>query len=385
MYRATLAALVLTTALSSNANAQAFEAIFSDQSTDQVLFTMDINNDGDVNDPGEVTVFFDANNASGLESPSGNVYTLAQGNAGEVYAGDGDTDTVYLLRDLNGDNNAQGVGEATVWFSADNAEGNPLQTPNGLARGADGAVYVVQADTVGSPTQDVVYRTVDLNGDGDANDEGESSVWLDLGALALGSSPFEIDFDGNVAYIADTAGGSPRTYRAEDANGNGVIDSDEVNQFIRSDDFIFALSVYAEGGDVFNYNLMSDEILRYRDSDGNNVIDLSTESTTVIDVSSIVDGAIFDLAFRDNEMLMTVNAFNDDDQLLRFIDLNADGDFMDDGELSVLLQQSVQGEYPMRPRSIIYYTAANTTAVSVPSTGLLLGTVFLSLVLRRRS
>ena len=52
------------------------------------------------------------------------------------------------------------------------------------------------------------------------NDAGKSYVWLDLTALNLSSSPFEINFDGDVAYIADTLCVKPNVvYRVEAEKG----------------------------------------------------------------------------------------------------------------------------------------------------------------------
>jgi len=128
MRRSTIAICIATTSLSSPVTAAPLSALFSDQTTDQVLYAADLNNDGDANDAGEVRVFFDSNNASGLTSPSSNVFQLTQSAAGDVYVGDGGSDTVYRLRDRNGNDNAQDAGEASVWFSSENANGFALQT-----------------------------------------------------------------------------------------------------------------------------------------------------------------------------------------------------------------------------------------------------------------
>lgn len=382
MVRLSLAVLAATTALCTTAHAATVQALFSDQTKDQVLFAKDLNGDGDTNDPGEVTVFFDGNNGSGLTAPTRNVFQLVQSKAGDVYVGDGTSDTVYRLRDRNGDNNAQGAGEASVWFSANNAGGLPLQTANGVAEGPDGAIYIVQADTKGKPTRDVVYRTQDLNGDGDANDPGEATVWLDLTALSSSSSPFEISFDKGVAYIADTSGGSPRIYRAEDKDGDGKVDASEVRQFVQAKDKIFALSVEASNGNLFSYDFFKDALVRYTDLNGNGVIDIDTERFVAWDASKIIDGAVFDFSIKGNRGFVTVNDFNNNDKLFSLVDLNGDGDFMDPGEYSAFLTFSEQGTYPLRPRSIISYQSV--APVPLPASAVLLAGALGALGLRRR-
>ncbi|MCV6596968.1 MAG: VPLPA-CTERM sorting domain-containing protein, partial [Mangrovicoccus sp.] len=240
-----------------------------------------------------------------------------------------------------------------------------------------------QADTRGMPTQDAVYRTQDLNGDGDANDAGEASVWLDLTGLNAGSSPFEISFDGNVAYIADTAGGSPRVYRAEDLDGNGRVEASEVNEFVKSADFVFALSVEASQGDVYSYDFLVDALVRYSDLNGDQQVDMASERFTAFDAGAIVDGAVFDFAVQGDQALITVNSF-DDDLLLHLSDLNADGDFMDLGEVTTLLQFSDQGTYPQRPRSVIFYDSSAATPVPLPASILLLSGAVGGLILSGR-
>ena len=382
MRRSTIAIFIATTSLSSPVTAATLSALFSDQTTDQVLYAADLNNDGDANDAGEVRVFFDSNNASGLTSPSSNVFQLTQSAAGDVYVGDGGSDTVYRLRDRNGNDNAQDAGEASVWFSSENANGFALQTANGIEVGGDGAVYIVEADTRGNPAGDKVYRTTDLNGDGDANDAGESSVWLDLTALDPSSSPFEITFEGNAAFITDTAGGSPRIYRAEDTDGSGAIESGEVIEYVAQGDAPFALALAASDGDLFAQDLFTDGLIRYTDLDGNGQIDISTEAFNVWDAENFVDGAIFDFAIDGNRGLVPSNSFDDNDTILSLFDINGDGDFLDVDETQTFLLFSEQGTYPQRPRSVAFYSSV--APVPLPASIFFLGAAFGALGFRRK-
>ncbi|SDW66547.1 hypothetical protein SAMN05444358_1011447 [Ruegeria halocynthiae] len=79
--------------------------------------------------------FFDEIDAFGLASPTGNIFTVHQASDKSVYAGDGTTDTVYRLVGLNNDDDTHDMGEASVWFSSDNAGGLPTVTPNGIHEG----------------------------------------------------------------------------------------------------------------------------------------------------------------------------------------------------------------------------------------------------------
>ncbi|PID42678.1 MAG: hypothetical protein CSB48_08865 [Proteobacteria bacterium] len=352
----------------SHASPLSTEILLGDQKLDQILRMSDLNYDGDANDAGEMQVYFDASNASGLASPTSNVYTITSTASGYQFFGNGDSDSVYRLRDLNLDGDAQDAREANVWFSSDNAEGLSLNTPNGTAEGPDGAIYVVEADTLGNPSGDYVYRTEDLNGDGDANDAGESSIWLDLTALNPSSSPFEISFDGSTAYIADTLGRETNVlYRARDENGDGIVDSSEVAVFVDEDNTLGVPVDFAF--DTWNQSLVIWEFLdfqgpqsvfRLTDVDNNNVIDSSGEVKEIWNSDYLPNGFESLVAFAvaagpDGELMLTSNGGDDNQKnLIRLMDLNSDGDFFDVDETIVFASPATNGSYPGRPRAISY-------------------------------
>jgi hypothetical protein len=376
--------------------------LFTDQTADAVMLAFDRDGDGDANDAGETTVFFDGSNASGLASPTTNAFSLAQAADGAVLVGDGSADSVFRLRDLNGDGDANDAGEAGLWFSAaDNASGLTLNTPNGLAEGADGAIYLVEADTSGSPTGDFVYRTVDLNGDGDANDAGEATAWLDLSALNASSSPFEIQFDGDVAYITDTAGATDDVvYRAQDLNGDGdANDAGEVVRFITEDGTLGASVDFAMdvgGGSVWTWDWLpgdDDELAlyRYTDLDGSGVIDAFAEvalawDTTLLDTAyTFLAGFAMDYNDLTGEVLITSNDGDPaGDWIIRLFDLDGDGLFLSPDEHALALVAS-EGGAIIRPRDVIAYAGATPAPVPVPAPlGLLAGGLGLLAALRRR-
>ena len=351
--------------------------LWSDQTNDALYLSRDIDGNGDVNGVGETTIFFGEGNLAGLVDPAANIFTLGQAKTGEVYVGDGGTDTVYRLRDRDG--NGQGKGESRVWFSAENASGLSLNTPNGVDVGPDGAVYVVEADTIGNPSGDFVYRTEDLNGDGDANDAGEATVWLDLQGLNPKSSGFEIKFDGDVAYIVDLVGSDPDiVYRAEDTNGDGVVSADEVTSFIDNDnpfgvpvDFAFE----ASGGSFFFWEFLNfsgpSALRKVTDLDGSGAIDAANE------VAEVWNDGLLDAAFRkfvgfgiavddeSGDVVLTSNGGPaETDFLIYLSDLNGDGDYFDVGETVVPLSQAAAG-LPARARNAEFYNAP--TPVPLPA------------------
>lgn len=346
--------------------------LVGDLTLDQILLTRDLDGNGEADGPDEAPVFFDDTNLSGLPSPTGGVFTLHQAASGYLFIGDGNTDAVYRLDDANHDGDANDEDEATVWFSeADNAAAFTLPTPNGIFEAPDGAVYIVNAGVRSRPT-DAVYRTEDLNGDGDANDAGEATLWLDLGVLAselLGvepnrSSAFDITFIGRTAYIADTMGGEPDTiFSARDRNRNGVIDSGELAIFI-DDTNPFGVPVStgltSSGKDLYvseSSRSAEQSVVRLTDSNENGQIDDASEVVEVWNESQVPAdvelGSSFGLAISfDGQVYLTSAGGDPQDNLFRLVDLDGDGRFLSPGETIVWRSGNGTGVPVDFPRSL---------------------------------
>ncbi|WP_299505664.1 Ig-like domain-containing protein [uncultured Roseobacter sp.] len=356
--------------------------LVGDQRKDQVLLLQDLDGDGIASGPGETTVFFDGSNASDLATPTNNVFTVHQADDKSVYIGDGTSDAVYRLIDNNRDGDAQDEGEAAVWFSAENAGGLSTITPNGIAEGADGAIYVANAGTSSTP-QDAIYRTVDLNGDGDANDAGEATVWLDVQTIIDTAVPFDLSFDGNVAYLNDLTGAATDViYRIEDLDGDGTIQTDEVTNFI-SDDMNFGAPVDISSAvslDGALYTLTwfpdNDEVLkiyRLKDLDGSGQIDTVSEAVEVWNANAMPEGIPaeigFSLATDDaGGLVLTANSFGGDGNVVKLTNLNGDGDFFDAGE-TVIFGSDQYDDQLIRPRSVETYEGEAQIVASTVGAG----------------
>jgi Ca2+-binding RTX toxin-like protein len=343
--------------------------LLGDQGADKIFHLRDLNGDGDAADADERLVFFDASNLSGLVNPAGNVFAIHQAADGKVYAGDGDTDSVYVLRDLNHDGDANDAGEARTWFSSANAGGLPLVTPNGVSTAPDGAVFIVNAGVIAGPVDDVIYRTVDTNKDGDANDAGEATAWLNLQTLNLKSSAFDLSFDGSVAYLADTNGADPDTiYRIEDANSNSTIEASEVKTFIADGnpygvpvDFAIA----AEGGSVYTWEFTktgdTSRVFRLTDLNLSGTIDSLGEVQEVWNTSKLPAGFDNSVGFSiaaaaNGDLAVTSNGGAANQRnVVRLTDLNGDGDYMDSGETIIAGSNALDPTFGDRPRSLAFY------------------------------
>ena len=356
--------------------------VLGEQDSEAIYLLRDLNGDGDIKDAGERITYFDDRNQSGLTRPITSVLDMFQTSKGLVYAGDNATDSVYQLRDRNGDGDANDTGEAKVWFSGTgNAEGFMLPTPNGLAEDAKGNVYVVNAGTASLPN-DVIYKTTDLNKDGDANDAGEAKVWLDLKTINPSSSAFEINFSGSVAYVSDTTGADPDTiYRIVDKDKSGDIQSDEVNVFISdanpygaNPDFAFDVI----GNKVYSFEFSAggaNRLFEYVDRNGSGTIDDAGEVREVWSAGLLPAGYTASAgpgmeASSDGTIYLTLNgAQASQDNLVRLIDVNGDGDFKDDGETVVLASRLDGDDWLSRPRPVETYNSLGKTTNLVEDQG----------------
>lgn len=346
------------------------------EGSDKVYLLADTNGDGDAADAGERIVFFDGENASGLDVPTGNILNLTQASDGAVYIGDGDTDAVYRLFDLNGDGDANDAGEARLWFSqGGNDAAFTLPTPNGVAEGPDGAIYVVNAG-VSSRPQDGIYRTVDLNGDGDAEDAGEASLWLDLSAVVPTSSPFDLSFIGARGYLIDPSGSAEDSiYTFEDTDGSGVIEADEFSTFAEktSTGAPIDFTAAADGESVVVLEWLDGDddghdLVRFSDLDGSGVIDQPNETVTIWNSSQLPGAfetfAAFSVAADGaGRIALTSNDFDAfGDNVYILTDVNGDGDYFDVGETNVLASRAFDEDTLERPRSVSFYEGTVATA-----------------------
>ncbi len=346
-------------------------ALVGDQDSEAIYLLKDRNGDGDTADVGEVRVFFDGHNDAGLERPLASILDTFQAKDGSVYAGDNATDSVYRLYDRNGDGDATDAGEAWVWFSAaENAAGHTLVTPNGVAADGDGNVYIVTPGVLSGESRDLVYKTADRNGDGDANDEGEASIWLDLQTVNPNSSAFEISFAGNVAYVTDTNGRDPDTiYRIIDKDGSGDIQSDEVSVLIADGNSYGVNPDFAHDvadGSIYAFEFTgggTNRMWRLTDRDGSGAIDQVNESQEIWNAGLLPNGYAASAGpgmdvMVDGSVLLALNGgAANQDSVVRLIDANGDGDFLDEGETRIVLSRADGADFLSRPRPVEEYAA----------------------------
>lgn len=268
---------------------QTGDLFVTDSGTDSIYRLADINLDGDFDDLGEVTTFYDENIGP---QTLGNNNSIAVAGNGAVFVCDTSEDKIFRLVDLNGDGDCHDAGEIVTWFDGDpavNQSGLLMVSPNGLTVDLLGKVWIAEANN-GSGGTDSIILLEDKNADGDANDAGEASVYFlppVSGASVADSIPNDVfvGADGHIYYIDGSSNGftNKEVYRLDDIDGNGFINpATEVKSFFRppamaSTPFFWALT---QDGDGYWYmsDTGNDVIWRFRDENGNDEIEAATEA-----------------------------------------------------------------------------------------------------------
>lgn len=155
-----------------------------------------------------------------------------------VFVFDRDADALFRLEDKNGDDDMQDAGELTRFFDED-VEGSGAGNVLGTVVLDESRVLIANypiGDQVGDPQ---LVLLEDKNGDGDALDAGESSIWFD-GTLPGGSSllmPAAISsagagsvylIDNNALGYEDNYPQPFAIYELMDADGSGAIEAGEI-------------------------------------------------------------------------------------------------------------------------------------------------------------
>lgn len=308
-----------------------------DSFDDRVLRLADLDGSGGFESDvaGEVLVFYDGSGGGPeLSVPS----HLALDGDGNLYLLDGGTlDAILVLKDENGDGDANDGGEVKVFYD-NTAEGPRFATPNTLLLLADGS-FLVSDD--GSRARRILHLK-DLNGDGDALDAGEATVLYDSSSQAeiLLEDPESIALlpDGSLL-VGDST--HEAVYRLTDVDGNGdFLGAGEVNLFFQSNDSlgltdVDALAV-ADDGIVYAVNEDTGLVIRLLDLDGNGDANGTGEAIPFLDgtAAASVRDVNDMLLLPGGDMILLDGAA---DSVFLAADLDADGAALGEGEVIRLL------------------------------------------------
>lgn len=310
--------LVLLAILAANPASLAQRRFIASDRTSAALWRFaDANGDGAI-DSGEVNVFFDGTNASGVAAPA-TLNALSVRRDGLVAYGDTDSGrrNIVFARDNNGNGNAQDAGEARVVVDSTNASGIILTAPQGTAFDSRGRLYVANSAS-SSAGADAIYRLVDLNGNGDFQDAGEITEYVGVPYFGPGNGPrvpIEIVFDSaDVLWLRESSAGAYGIHRFQDIDGNGRADDpgeatvffDTTNQSTIAIGAGFGLDIDPVRPRSFYIHnlgaLSTDQVIRVSDLDNDGdandageaqiVFATNEDGFTSVDVLALYDGRI---------------------------------------------------------------------------------------------
>ncbi|MBL8730148.1 MAG: hypothetical protein JNM25_17125 [Planctomycetes bacterium] len=333
-----------------------------DSDSDGVLRLSDSNQDGDYNDPGEITTYYDpAIAAVAMTNPNG----ITCSNEGIVYTTDVSTDTVYWMRDSNLDGDANDPGESGVFFDASNVGGLVMQIPYSLVVDRLGRVFVAVTNQSMPPTPDRILMLQDLTNNGNANDMGEATDYYTIpgstppSSLAV-SIPTKVAIgpDNNLYYTdVGTSTGQRGVWRLVDGNMDGDCnDPGEASLFWNPG--AGAAQYWALAFDALGYCYVTDhsnneQVWRGRDANTSGDIDPS-EQTLFYQTSG---SSWWDIVMRDDGtvLLCDTQPAASFDRITALRDTTPDGDALDLGESFEAYDASVSPTTTLVPRGAVLW------------------------------
>lgn len=344
----------------------------SDAGTDSIWRFQDLNVDGDYNDFDEIRLFYDEDLGT---ITLGNNNGIAVDTDGAVYVSDSSSDIVMVLRDLDFDGNCHAPGEHAVFFDGGpggNQSNVEMVSAANFDIDANGRMYIAVANTAAG--DDMILVLDDVNGDGDANDVGEASVFYTIapGGAVGDSIPQDVVVapDGHLYYLETSSTGflEKGVYRLDDADASGDIDPlTEAAPFfvppaLADTPFIWGLGVDADGT-FYMADTGNDVIWRFRDENANDVIDAG-EFVTYWDApgSSLIWKCV---PGSDGRLLVAESQAPDRVLLMR--DDNGDDSIDPVTEVAEIYDDTIAAIAFSNPRSIAWARRPSLTSTPAPA------------------
>lgn len=272
--------------------------------------------------------------------------TGAAGGQPALYVCDSSADRIVKLvdSDRSGFVEGEAAGEISVFYD-DSSPGPDLSTPSHLGASASGTIYVLDGGTL-----DSILALADKNLDGDANDTGEAWTFYDasLGGPRLSTPNTLLVHPDGWIYVSDDGSGAHRIVGIRDFNGDEdaldageskiVYDASALSLPVLDD--VEALAASPGGLHVWDTTLVTLFTLRDENGDG----DFLDEGEVSVFFKGDADFALGDvdtLVFQGSALYA---GERDTGKILRLEDLNGDGDAGDAGEAAIF----VDGAVPIR-------------------------------------
>ncbi len=318
----------------------------TDRTNDEVYRFADRNGDGDVQDAGEQIVFYDAA-SPGPDLSNPQALTIDP-KTGDVVVADATLDIVLRLSDRNGDGDANDAGEWSIYY--DNTGAIPLGAVNAMCFDTRGALLLCVAGQ-GSAPADQILRLVDGNNDGDALDTGEATVYLDNNAAsgAWLAVPAAMTTRRGELFIADLNATPDSILRVRDLNNDG--DAQDPAEVVRwaapkaaGAASVWSLEFDAVGDILYAMDLTSGDVFRFEDVNRDGDALDAGEATRFFDsannASSVTLKSSFTLTTTPESIGVVYASNHSQDVVYRLQDLNVDGDANDTGEVTTWVQNA---------------------------------------------
>lgn len=313
----------------------------ADRDRDALYVLNDLNSNGVIDEPGEVTLWFNAANAAGTLGPMNPTALAVDLRTGLVLMGDQINRNVYLLRDADHNGDAQGAFDSKVAADATNMDGASFAFPTGAAFGPTGRPFVMNAGNAFGP--DELYL-LDPRDDCDAQDGGEIFGYIAAGFFGTGNGPYspqEVFFDGpGRGFFRNSSSGLFGIYRFADTNMDG--DADDAGECFGW--WTSAVSGVTPGagfpiepdaarpGSVYSQQVATggvDQYFRHTDNDMDGDANDAGEAFMVYSTAEAGFTAIDMVSLPDGDLLISDNSGI---KIYRLHDIDGDGLFTSAGE-----------------------------------------------------
>ncbi len=220
------------------------------------------------------------------------------------------TGELWRIEDANGDRDALDIGERMLWASGFNS-------PQGMTSNGR-VVYVAEEGFADGSNQ--VVRLLDVNGDADALDVGERSIWLN----GL-DDPADVSYDGSAWFLSEVD--EEQIFRLTDVNDDGdVLDIGE--RALYADDIGAPQHILTQSGSLIVPSFTGDQINRLRDANNDgDALDVGENNVVIVQNFGGLAGVLDDGA---GGFFFTSLAV---DAVYHARDVNGDSDMLDIGEV----------------------------------------------------
>lgn len=359
---------ILLVACATSAGAQVlppertYDIVVSDSSADLLIRLADRTQNGTYNVVGEHSVFYDDLDSDGGPALS-TASSLAYDSRGTLFVADTGLDAILRMKDADGDGKARlsTQDEWAVFLDGTNFAGIAFPSILTIIFTPGDVLYGVNSGVSASPL-DFVFRAEDLNGDGDANDVGEVTIVYDgtTGSIPV-ATPFGLAYEASTGDLFISDVNPDAVYRLHDGDSNGdFYGAGEITSVYTGIDATAPGLMnanrlrFAPDGTLLLNDATLDMIIALRDLTTDGDYDDPNEATIFADKSGNsfnVPANQFDIQVDENGVVFACEN-SALDGIIRYEDLNNDGDANDPGETTIVYDNAVGPGSIALPRAL---------------------------------